>query len=61
MNAKMSVYFHLGRRLHITNYVPILDMVTLVVKFPREGYKIRQIVGQKSSYSKKNVAFCEET
>ena len=40
-------------------------MVTLVVKFPREGYKIRQIVGQISSHSKKIVVhtyiFCEET
>ena len=36
-------------------------MVTPIVKFPREGYKIRQIVGQKSSHSKRIAVFCQET
>ena len=36
-------------------------LVIWVVKFPRKGYKIMYILGQKSTFSKKNVAFFEKT
>jgi hypothetical protein len=34
-------------------------MAIWVVKFSREGYKIKTIFGQKSTYSKKIIVFCE--
>jgi hypothetical protein len=36
-------------------------MVVWVVVFSREGYKIREIFGQKSIYSKEMIAFSELT
>ena len=36
-------------------------MVTSVIKFSSEGYKIRSIFGQEARYSKEIIVFCELT
>jgi hypothetical protein len=33
--------------------------VISVVKFPREGYKIRKFLGYKSIFQEETIAFCE--
>ena len=36
-------------------------LVIWVVKFPRKGYKVIQILGKKSTFSKENIVFFEKT
>ena len=41
--------------------IAALPLVIWVVKFPKKGYKIMQILGRKSTFSKENISSFETT
>ena len=40
-------------------YIILHNMAIKIFKFPREGYKVRQIFDLKSNYSKEVILVCE--